>query len=165
MAAVYISIGSNLERERNITSAVRALRAQFGELNLSIVYESDAVGFDGAAFLNLVAGLRTELSPEQVQARLKTIEADHGRSAAQGGFRSRSLDLDMLLYDDLILQAPGLRLPREEITRFAFVLTPLAQIAPGVLHPQLNETLSMLAQRLHFDGQVLTPFDLNLQCE
>lgn len=162
MHRVYISIGSNVDRERNIVSAVRALRENFGELRLSQVYESDAVGFEGAPFLNLAAGFLSHLSATEIQRGLKLIEADHGRAAEQAGFQSRTLDLDLLLYDELILDEPGLHLPRDEITACAFVLGPLAEIAAGAMHPLCKKSIGALWAQLEFQDQTLRRVDLPL---
>jgi 2-amino-4-hydroxy-6-hydroxymethyldihydropteridine diphosphokinase len=134
MAQVYVSIGSNIERERNIESALQALAAAYGELRQSSVYESAAVGFDSAPFYNLVVAFQTEASPQSVQETLHRIENDQGRSRT-AALAARTLDLDLLLYDDLVIQAGKLLLPRSDIDRYAFVLGPLAEIAGEQRHP------------------------------
>jgi 2-amino-4-hydroxy-6-hydroxymethyldihydropteridine diphosphokinase len=134
MAQVYVSIGSNIERERNIDSALQALAATYGELQQSSVYESAAVGFDSAPFYNLVVGFQTGDSPRAVQEMLHRIEDGQGRLRA-GELAARTLDLDLLLYDDLVIQAGRLVLPRSDIERYAFVLGPLAEIAGDQRHP------------------------------
>ncbi len=135
MRRVYISIGSNIERDINIRSGVAALREHFGDLTLSTVYESRAVGFEGDDFYNLVAGFDTELDAIAVNGVLRDIEHRHGRVRGGSGFSSRTLDLDLLLYDDLVSHENGLALPRGEITKYAFVLCPLAEIAGQMRHP------------------------------
>jgi len=134
MAQVYVSIGSNIERERNIESALQALTAAYGELRQSSVYESAAVGFDSAPFYNLVVAFQTEASPQSVQETLHRIEDKQGRSRT-AALAARTLDLDLLLYDDLVIQAGKLVLPRSDIDRYAFVLGPLAEIAGERRHP------------------------------
>jgi 2-amino-4-hydroxy-6-hydroxymethyldihydropteridine diphosphokinase len=134
MAQVYVSIGSNIERERNIDGALRALAAAYGKLQQSSVYESAAVGFDSAPFYNLVVGFETEDSPQAVQETLHRIEDRQGRSRT-AALAARTLDLDLLLYDDLVMQASKLVLPRDDIDRYAFVLGPLAEIAGERRHP------------------------------
>jgi 2-amino-4-hydroxy-6-hydroxymethyldihydropteridine diphosphokinase len=157
---VFISIGSNIERETNVRSAVRALRAQFGELQLSSVYESEAVGFDGDPFYNLVAGFTVEDTPhdvlqgaQQVMTALRAIETAHGRERHNTKFSARTLDLDLLLFGDADLRSQGLDIPRDEITRYAFVLGPLAEIVPQLAHPLLDNTYA----RLWHDYQVSHP--------
>ncbi len=162
MARVYVSIGSNIERERYIRAGVADLRRRFGPLLLSSVYESEAVGFDGANFYNLVAGFDTDLSAQQVAAELRAIEERHGRDRAGPRFSSRTLDIDLLLYDDLVLSEGKLDLPREEIAHNAFVLWPLAEIAPHLVHPLLGESYATLWGRFDRQSQPLwpVPFDL-----
>jgi 2-amino-4-hydroxy-6-hydroxymethyldihydropteridine diphosphokinase len=134
MAQVYVSIGSNIERERNIDSALQALAAAYGKLQQSSVFESAAVGFDSAPFYNLVVAFETDTSPQAVQETLRHIEDSQGRLRA-GELAARTLDLDLLLYDDLVIQAGKLVLPRADIERYAFVLGPLAEIAGEQRHP------------------------------
>ena len=157
MAHVYVSIGSNIGREQNIRAGVAELRARFGELVLSSVYESEAVGFDGDSFYNLVAGFDTSLSPQQVAAALRTIEEAHGRVRNGPRFSSRTLDIDLLLYDDLILHEGKLEIPRDEITKNAFVLWPLAEIAPQLGHPQLGVSYGALWAAFDRQSQPLWP--------
>jgi 2-amino-4-hydroxy-6-hydroxymethyldihydropteridine diphosphokinase len=134
MAQVYVSIGSNIERERNIDTALQTLATAFGELQQSSVYESAAVGFDSAPFYNLVVAFQTDASPQTVQETLHRIEDSQGRSRT-AALAARTLDLDLLLYDDLVMHAGKLVLPRADIDRYAFVLGPLAEIAGNQRHP------------------------------
>jgi 2-amino-4-hydroxy-6-hydroxymethyldihydropteridine diphosphokinase len=138
MAQVYVSIGSNQDRSRYIRASLDALHAAFGELLLSSVYESKAVGFDGDNFYNLVAGFETELSVGELSRCLKAIEDDNGRCRKGPKFSGRTLDIDILTYDSLSGDREGVQLPRNEIVKNAFVLLPLAEIAPNVLHPVLK---------------------------
>lgn len=134
MTRCYISIGSNIDRDINIPSSLRALKKHFGDLIVSSIYESEAVGFKGANFYNLVVGFDTELDVTSVAKILKQIELDHGRIRESKKFSARTLDLDLLLYDDLIIEEGRLQLPRKEIDEYAFVLEPLAEIAPDQKH-------------------------------
>jgi len=134
MAQVYVSVGSNLDRERNIATALRVLTENYGELQQSSVYESAAVGFDSAPFYNLVVGFSTQDSPPVIQARLHAIEERCGRQRT-ATLSARTLDLDLLLYDDIVLADGKLVLPRDDINRYAFVLGPLAEIAGTAQHP------------------------------
>jgi 2-amino-4-hydroxy-6-hydroxymethyldihydropteridine diphosphokinase len=158
MAQVYISIGSNIDRARHITDALRALEQRYGPLQQSSVYESDAVGFDSAPFYNLVVGLATEDAPEAVQAELHRIEDACGRQRTSQ-LSARTLDLDLLLYDDLVMQAGKLVLPREDIDRYAFVLGPLAEIAGDVRHPVSGISYRDLWAAFDRDAQALTRVD------
>jgi 2-amino-4-hydroxy-6-hydroxymethyldihydropteridine diphosphokinase len=159
MARVYVSIGSNIEREANIRGGVADLQERFGELTLSPVYESEAVGFDGDNFYNLVAAFDTGLDVLEVARVLREIEDAHGRTREGPRFSSRTLDIDMLLYDELLLQQGKLELPREEITKNAFVLWPLAEIAPELEHPVLHQTYAELWAAFDKDKQSLWPVE------
>jgi 2-amino-4-hydroxy-6-hydroxymethyldihydropteridine diphosphokinase len=162
MARVYVSIGSNIERATNIRAAVQALRDRFGPLTLSHVYESRPIGFDGENFYNLVAAFDTDEKPEAITVMLHDIEQQRGRQRGPSRFTSRSIDLDLLLYDDLIREQGALRLPRREIDEYACVLRPLAEIAPEMRHPCNGQTFAVMWA--HFDkaAQPLAPVKLEL---
>jgi len=147
MPRVWVSIGSNIERERHIRAALNDLRETFGEIDVSPVYETEAVGFTGDAFFNLVAGFDTKLAPEVLHRMLREIEARHGRERGGGKFAARTLDLDLLTYGSAITDEGGKFLPRDEILRYAFVLAPLADVAGAELHPELGESYQLLWQR------------------
>ncbi|MDX9741350.1 MAG: 2-amino-4-hydroxy-6-hydroxymethyldihydropteridine diphosphokinase [Gammaproteobacteria bacterium] len=152
MARVYVSIGSNIDRCASIRAGVRALRSRFPDLRLSSVYESRAVGFSGDDFYNLAAAFDTDADVREVAAALRLTETECGRvrQPAATGYVSRTLDVDLLLYDDLMMDDGAIRLPRGEILEHAFVLAPLAEIAPKRLHPVLGRSYSELWAE--FDG-------------
>jgi 2-amino-4-hydroxy-6-hydroxymethyldihydropteridine diphosphokinase len=156
MARVYVSIGSNIDRERHIEAALRMLTERVGTLQRSTVYESAAVGFDSAPFYNLVIGFETGLTPRAVQALLREIEERNGRVRGTG-LEARTLDLDMLLYDDLVVDAPDLVLPRADIGDYAFVLAPLAEIAGTRRHPVSGRRFAELWSEFADRSQVLKP--------
>ena len=149
MARVYISVGSNVDRERNVTAALDALSAAYGELRVSTVFESEPVGFEGDPFYNLVVGLDTMQTVGVLAEFLRQIEDDSGRRRDTPRFSSRSLDLDLLTYDDVVGVVDGVWLPRTEITENAFVLCPLAEIAGAELHPIAQKSYADLWR--HFD--------------
>jgi 2-amino-4-hydroxy-6-hydroxymethyldihydropteridine diphosphokinase len=142
MPRIWLSLGSNQAREPSLRGALRMLRDAFGPLIVSGVYESAAVGFVGEPFLNLVAGAETEWPAEAVQRRLRAIEDAHGRVRDGDRFGPRTLDIDLLVYGDLV--RPDLGLPRDEILRHAFVLGPLAEVAPDERHPLLGQRYAAL---------------------
>lgn len=161
MAQVYIGIGSNIEPERHIRAALAALRRQFEPLTVSTVYANPAVGFVGADFLNLVAGFETKLTVYDVAADLRAIEAVYQRPCGGLKLTPRTLDLDLLLYGDLVLNGEGgLRIPRAEITRHAFVLRPLAEIAGERRHPVLGVTFAELWAAFEQARETLRPVAL-----
>lgn len=135
MVRAYVSIGSNIEPRRHVRQGLDALRAHFGELTISPVYRSRAVGFEGGDFLNLVVGFDTDAELDQLSAQLRAIEEACGRQRNARKFSSRNLDLDLLLYGDTVRRDGELEIPRSEITRYAFVLRPLADIAAELQHP------------------------------
>lgn len=143
MAQIYISLGSNINKHHNLTQGVKALEAHFGSLRHSSVFESEAVGFNGSNFYNSVAALETDKPLEQVCKILKQIERDNGRTPGDKKFSPRTLDLDLLFYDDIICDTPA-QLPRDEITRNAFVLWPLFEVAPELYHPVAKATIAQL---------------------
>lgn len=160
MAAIYISIGSNIEKDKYIRQGVAQLRDHFGLLVISSVFESEAVGFDGSNFYNLVCCAQTSLDIASVTGLLRQIEVANGRDRSAKKFSSRTLDLDLLLYDDLVVDVP-VQLPRDEIDKNAFVLWPLAQIAPDLIHPILKISYQNLWQDFDKTKQPLwiTPFE------
>jgi 2-amino-4-hydroxy-6-hydroxymethyldihydropteridine diphosphokinase len=131
----YISIGSNIDKDKHIPASLSALEQAFGELTTSSIYESEPVGFTGDVFYNLVVGFDSDLEVKAVAKQLRQIELDNGRTPDSRKFAARTLDLDLILYGDLIVNDGRLQIPRNEIEHYAFVLEPLAEIAPTLKHP------------------------------
>lgn len=142
MATVFLGLGSNMDAESNLRLAVSELRSRFGELILSPVYRSRALGFDGDDFLNMVVGLETDVSPHDLLDHVEKIHALAGRVRGPDRYSSRPLDIDLLLYGDLVDRKPPLRLPRRDVLAHNFVLRPLAEIAPDFVHPETQRTIS-----------------------
>jgi len=159
MARIYISVGSNITREKSIRNGVNAIQACFSNIIKSPVYESKALGFDGDDFYNLVVVADTEQSISEVRSSLQDIEQQLGRLRTQVRFTSRTLDLDLLLYDKEIINQTDFQIPRGEITEYAFVLKPLAEIATDELHPVIGETYDTLWSRFDKESQPLTKID------
>ena len=144
MARVYLSLGSNQEPHRYLRAALDELRARFGRLDVSPAYRSAAVGFDGADFINLAVGLDTDLSPNALNDWLHALEDRHGRRRDVPRYADRTLDVDIVLYDDLVARGPGhLDIPRKEL-KHAFVLKPIADIAPDLRHPVSGRSMAEL---------------------
>jgi 2-amino-4-hydroxy-6-hydroxymethyldihydropteridine diphosphokinase len=144
MARVYLGLGSNIERERYITAGLDALQGLFGELAMSSVYDSPAIGFQGQPFLNMVVAVETALTVGDLAQQLRHIEVEHGRPPDASRFSSRQLDIDILTYDALVGVIDRVELPRGEILENAFVLRPLAELAPDVRHPEVGQTYDSL---------------------
>jgi len=151
-ARVLIGLGSNVDREKNIIFAIRELRRVFGDLQLSPVYESEAIGFDGGDFLNLVVSFDTRKPVRDVVLELRVIEDRQGRDRNLPRFSHRSIDLDILTYDDLQIDEPG----------NAFVLRPLQDIAAGILHPVLKRSYAELWAEMEPDAISTEVFELAL---
>ena len=165
MTTIYISLGSNIERDRHIRAGLDALHAEFGELRVSRVFESEAVGFNGRPFYNLVAAAETDLPLAIVCQRLRAMEFAHGREPDAKKFAPRTLDLDLLLYGDLVCETP-LVLPRGEVLTNAFVLWPLAELAPTLHHPVDGRTMGELWQAYDKASQQLCPMPFHSEaCE
>jgi 2-amino-4-hydroxy-6-hydroxymethyldihydropteridine diphosphokinase len=162
MARAYVSIGSNINRESSIRAGVDALHNYYGPLIISRVFEGASVGFQGDNFYNLVVGFDTD-EPAQIVARtLHDIEQACGRKRSTLRFGPRSLDLDLLLYDNLVIDESGLQVPRDDILNYAFVLQPLAEVAPHLRHPILGKCYADLWAAFDTSLKRLWPVDLKL---
>lgn len=159
---VWVSAGSNIEPERWLRMACRELAARFGPLTLSGVYRNPAVGMEGDDFLNLVIGFRTALAPDAVVVELERLHDLAGRDRSAGSWTPRTLDLDLLLYGNQVIDRPGVRVPRQDVVRFGFVLGPLAEAAPGLRHPVSGLTMAELWERFDREAVPLTRVDLDL---
>lgn len=158
MAEVLLSLGSNLDRERYILAALDALADHFGELELSSVYESESVGFNGSPFFNMVVGIHTEMTVGELSKWLKQVEDQNGRRRNCPKFSSRTLDIDILIYDSFVGEVDGVLLPRDEVDKNAFVLWPLAELKPAGVHPVRRQSYAQLWSQYDQD-QKLWPVD------
>jgi 2-amino-4-hydroxy-6-hydroxymethyldihydropteridine diphosphokinase len=159
-AQVYLSVGSNIAPESNLRLACRELSDAFGRLELSNVYRNPAEGFDGAEFLNMVIGFRTDKAPEQIVARLEDIHAKANRKRQANRFSSRTLDLDLLLYGSIVKRS--LKLPHADIEKYSFVAKPLADIAPDRRHPVTGLTMKEIWDNFEQDQHPLEEVELQL---
>ena len=140
----YVGVGSNIRPERHVPRALALLRAEFGDMLVSSVYECPPVGFEGETFHNLVVSFETDLGVEPLVATLRGIEAACGRRRDEPVSPSRTLDLDLLLYGEATAAGNGIELPRDDVLAYAFVLAPLAEIAPAARHPVARRTFGEL---------------------
>jgi 2-amino-4-hydroxy-6-hydroxymethyldihydropteridine diphosphokinase len=152
---VYVAAGSNVEPQRHMSQAVAELEREFPGVRFSSWYRNRAVGFDGEDFINLVAGFATTLPVRAVLERLHAIEARCGRPRDAPRWAPRSMDLDVLLYGDLVCEEPGLNLPRPDLVKRAYMLGPLAELAPGVVHPTTKLSVGELWRRFDRDAHPL----------
>lgn len=162
MARVYLGLGSNIRPEENLRLAIRELRQRYGDLILSPVYRSAAVGFHGDDFLNLVVGLDCDDSPIDIHGQIEIIHELAGRERGSERYSSRPLDIDLLLYDDLIAEYPGFQLPRDDVLKYSFVLRPLADLDPTLTHPETGRTISEHWQAFDASRQPLQPVSVIL---
>ncbi len=144
MAEVFLGLGSNRRRYHHLCQGLEVLSEQFGALRLSRVFESESIGFQGSLFLNMVVAVETSLGVAQLARLLRQIELDHGRLPNAPKYSPRSLDIDILLVDQLSGVLDGVVLPRDEVLSNAFVLWPLSELAPDHLHPVVGESYRQL---------------------
>ncbi len=157
MPDVYVALGSNVEPEHHLKLALGELEAAFGPLILSGVYRNAAVGFEADDFLNLVVGFSSTGSARAIVEQLDIIESRCGRERGEARFAPRTLDLDLLLYGDDIVDDAELGLPRPEILEYSFVLKPLADIAGERRHPVNGQTFAELWAEFDHDQHPLMP--------
>ncbi len=160
MARIFVGVGSNVGREHNIPAGLAALAAAFGPLTTSTIYETEAVGFTGDNFYNLVVGFDSDAPPEHVAATLRAIETRFGRQRGGPRYAPRTLDLDLLLHGDIVRHDGDINVPREDVTKFAFVLCPLAEIAPDLRHPVSGARYADIWAAFDRSGPALWPVTL-----
>ena len=157
MSMAWLGLGSNVFAETHIRAGILELEKDFENVVLSPVYSSTAVGFDGDDFINLIARVETELHPMDLRQYLRDLEDRYGRKRDVPKFSDRSLDIDILLYDDLVLRSPVLEIPRAEILKFSHVLKPLADLEPKLIHPTELRSMSEIWESSGLKDDYLKP--------
>ena len=160
MTQVFVSIGSNINRKNNLSIALKELKANFGIIKCSNIYQNPAVGFEGDDFYNLVAEINVTITVHQLNKILKSIEKIAGRNHQDPKFSARTLDIDILLFANENYQ-PDLDIPRNEISKYLFILQPLAEISPKTIHPILKKPIEQLFLELMPNKKLTTKIDLN----
>jgi len=162
MSQVFVAIGSNIDPAVRVPQAARALKQRFLDVRFSRCYSNPAFGFEGADFVNAVVGFTTTLPIDELLRALREIEAQCGRAADDPRWEPRAMDLDLLLYDDLVGTGPGYTLPRPDLLKRIYMLGPLAQLAPDLLYPPSGTSIATLWQQFPRELHSLTPLELDL---
>jgi len=155
MSTAWLGMGSNINAETHIRAGIDELKERFGNVSLSPAYASTSVGFDGDDFINLVARVETDEPPLELRQYLRDLEDRYGRNRNVPKFSDRVLDIDILIYDDLVLLSPMLELPRAEILKFSHVLKPLADLDPDLVHPTELRTMAAIWESSGLDDGYL----------
>jgi 2-amino-4-hydroxy-6-hydroxymethyldihydropteridine diphosphokinase len=156
---VFVAAGSNVDAIGNLNKAIASLRRHYA-LNLSPAYRNRAVGFDGEDFVNLVVGFKTMDTIDEVVNRLHEAEAECGRPRNAPKWAPRTMDLDLLLYGDLVSDQPGRRVPRADLLVRPYMLRPLAELAPDLRHPVTGKTLKQLWSEFDGTSHAMQPVSL-----
>ena len=137
---VFLGIGSNINKKENIRSCIKIIRKVFEDLKVSPIYETQSMGFKGPNFYNCACSFNTIKEIYSLKNYLNKIELGHGRNLNETKFSSRTLDIDILYFDDLVLSNDKVQIPRKEILEFDFVLQPLYDLDPDFIHPELGKS-------------------------
>ena len=159
---VFVAAGSNLEPEKNLAHACAEMLHSWPDAKFSRAYRNVAVGFEGPDFINLVVGFSTAHPVDAVIARLRAIETRCGRPRYAPKWASRTMDLDVLLFGDLVVKTDDYTLPRPDLLKRPYMLGPLAEIAPDVVHPTEHRTIGELWEHFDRNGHEMTAVKLKL---
>jgi 2-amino-4-hydroxy-6-hydroxymethyldihydropteridine diphosphokinase len=160
VTAVFVAAGSNVEPVANLHRALDVLARHYSSLRCSRAYRNAAVGFEGDDFVNLVLAFDTDDDVRTVLGHLHEAEAACGRARNAPKWAPRSMDLDVLLYGDTVADEPGLVLPRPDLVRRAYMLGPMAELAPDLVHPTLGATMRELWHAFDRQAHAMQPVDL-----
>ncbi len=152
MRRAFLGLGSNVDRRSAIRESLASLESRFGAVRRSAVYECPAVGFDGPPFFNLVVEVYGEESPQTIDRAVRDIEDELGRTRDGNQFSDRRIDIDLLMVGHLVLRDGSVRLPRSDVSKYAFVLRPIAELAPEFIHPVLGLSLGALWTAMSASG-------------
>ena len=159
---IFVGIGSNIDREKNIKSCMSILKGVYGDMMVSPVYETESMGFDGTNIYNLVSCCERDQSVYELKNTLNDIENDHGRHFKETKFSSRTLDIDILYYDDLGLSDDKIQIPRKEICEYDFVLKPLVDLVPDFIHPTHNISHKDMMNNIKIKKQIISTVNMDL---
>ena len=159
MTHVVLSLGSNIDPDKNIRFAIEKITEQFGVTELSPVYKTASVGFEGHAFLNLVLGFYSAEQLLKIRDKLRGIEILAGRIRGKKSFADRILDIDVVLFGNHYLQLEGFNIPRDEIEKYAYVLKPLSDLYPDLIHPVTGLTYESMWKNFDSSAQILSKID------
>jgi 2-amino-4-hydroxy-6-hydroxymethyldihydropteridine diphosphokinase len=158
----YVSGGSNVDAERSVPQAARELKSRYPGARFSRCYRNASIGFDGPDFTNFVVELPVVGGPSALRETLQRIEKHCGRPDAAPRWAPRAMDLDILLFGDQVIDVQGMKVPRPDLTRWAFMLGPLAELAPGLVHPSLHLSVGELWGKFDQQAHALVPVALDL---
>jgi len=160
MPEVYVAAGSNIQPRTRLRQALALMRESWPDLRVSRAYSNKAVGFEGDDFINLVTGFTSDETLPEVLERLHAIEAACGRPRQAPKWAPRSMDLDVLLYGNAVGACPGAVVPRADLAKRPYMLGPLAEIAPDLVHPTTGQTVGEMWAQFDSAGHELVPVEL-----
>ena len=162
MSQIFIGVGSNVDREKNIASCINKLKGSYESFSMSPIYETESMGFSGPNFYNLVCKFETDEKLLDLKLNLNNIEMVHGRTHGETKFSSRTLDIDILYYDSLVIETDNITVPRDEIIRYDFVLRPLVDIAPDFIHPKEQLTNQVILNTYDIEKLIINTVKIEI---